>query len=182
MRTRRRKRSSCDSGSGKVPAKSCGFCVAMTKNGSGSGMVCPSSETCPSFIASSSADCVRGLARLISSARRTFAKIGPWRRTNSPVPLVVDADAEHVARQQVARELDAPQLAADGLGEGARERGLADAGDVLDEQVAAREERDERELDGVVLALEGPLDGLSQRLERRELLGDQRPQRSWSSE
>ena len=35
MRTRSRKRSSCDSGSGKVPAKSCGFCVAMTKNGIG---------------------------------------------------------------------------------------------------------------------------------------------------
>ena len=153
-------------------AKSCGFCVAMTKNGSGSGMVCPSSETCPSFIASSSADCVRGLARLISSARSTLAKMGPWRRTNSPRALVVDADAEDVARQEVARELHAPQLAADGLGERARERRLADARDVLDEQVAARQERDERELDGVVLALERALDGLTQRLERRELLGD----------
>ena len=98
--------------------------------------------------------------------------MGPWRRTNSPLPLVVDADAEDVARQEVARELDAPQLAADGLGEGARERGLADAGHVLDEQVPAREERHERELDGVLLALEGALDGLSQRLERGELLGD----------
>ena len=39
MRIRTMKRSSCDSGSGKVPAKSCGFCVAMTKNGSGSGIV-----------------------------------------------------------------------------------------------------------------------------------------------
>jgi hypothetical protein len=31
-----RKRSSCDSGSGNVPTWCCGFCVAMTKNGSGS--------------------------------------------------------------------------------------------------------------------------------------------------
>ena len=41
MRMRTMNRSSCDSGSGNVPAKSCGFCVARTKNGSGSGMVVP---------------------------------------------------------------------------------------------------------------------------------------------
>ena len=58
------------------------FFVIATQNGSGRGVVVPSTDTCPSFIASSSADCVRGLARLISSARSTFAKIGPWRRTN----------------------------------------------------------------------------------------------------
>ena len=39
--TRIRNRSSCDSGSGKVPTCSCGFCVAMTKNGSGSGIDLP---------------------------------------------------------------------------------------------------------------------------------------------
>ena len=83
--------------------------------------------------------------------------------------LVVDADAEHVAREQVARELHATQLAADGLRERASERGLADAGDVLDEQVPAREERDQRELDGFLLALERALHRLTQRLERREL-------------
>ena len=73
------------------------------------------------------------------------------------MPLVVDADPEHVARQQVARELDASQLAADRLGKSARERRLADAGDVFDEDVTAREERDQRELDRVGLALEGLL-------------------------
>src|ERR1700677_4583676 len=103
MRTRRRKRSSWDSGSGNVPAKSCGFCVAMTKNGSGRGMVWPSSETCPSFMPSRSADCV---------------------------------------------------------GDRAGERRLADAGYVLDEQMAAGEERDERELDGVLLAFERTLHSL----------------------
>ena len=34
------------------------------------------------------------------------------------------------------------------------------------------EQRDERELDGVLLALEGALDRLAQRLERRELRRD----------
>ena len=86
--------------------------------------------------------------------------------------LVVDADAEDVAREQVAGELHAAQLAADGLGDGARERRLADAGHVLDEQVAAGEERDERELDGVLLAFERTLHGLTQRLERGELRRD----------
>ena len=73
--------------------------------------------------------------------------------------LVEDRDAEHVAREQVARELDAAQLAADGASERARERRLADAGHVLDEEVAAREQRHERELDDFGLALERTLHG-----------------------
>ncbi len=76
-----RKRSSCDSGSGKVPTWCNGFCVAMTKKGSGSARVSPSAVTWRSSIASSSALCAFGLARLISSARMTCEKIGPgWKR------------------------------------------------------------------------------------------------------
>ena len=74
------KRSSCASGSGYVPSCSIGFCVASTKNGSGSACVCPAAVTACSCIAWSSAACVFGGARLISSASTTFAKIGP--RTN----------------------------------------------------------------------------------------------------
>ena len=107
MRMRIRKRSSCDSGSGYVPWCSTGFCVAITRNGCGSGSVLPSTVTCASFIASSRADCVRGVVRLISSARTTLAKIGPGRNSNSRVSRIVDADAEHVAGQQVRSELDA---------------------------------------------------------------------------
>ena len=44
-------------------------------------MLTPSIETWLSAIASSSADWVRGEARLISSARRMWVKIGPsWKR------------------------------------------------------------------------------------------------------
>lgn len=78
------KRSSCASGSGYVPSDSTGFCVAMTKNGRGSVCVTPSTLTVPSFIASSIADWVFGLARLISSAMTTLAKRGPGRKTKSP--------------------------------------------------------------------------------------------------
>jgi len=38
--------------------------------------------TCPSFMASSRADCVFGVVRLISSANRTLAKTGPRLNSN----------------------------------------------------------------------------------------------------
>ena len=54
--------------------------------------------------------------------------------------------AEHVGRQQVARELDALVGEAERSCERVRERGLADARHVLDQQMAAREQAGEREL------------------------------------
>jgi len=57
----------------------------MTRNGAGNVRVTPSTVTCPSAIASSRADCVRGIARLISSTSTMFAKIGPARNSNSRV-------------------------------------------------------------------------------------------------
>ena len=54
-----------------------GFCVARTMKGEGSGMVVPSIVTWRSCIASRRADWVFGEARLISSARMMFPKIGP---------------------------------------------------------------------------------------------------------
>ena len=62
-----------------------GFCVASTMNGSGIWCVTPSTVTWRSSIASSSADCVFGVARLISSASTTCAMIGPGRNSKSPV-------------------------------------------------------------------------------------------------
>src|SRR6266851_967646 len=83
MESRNRKRSNCASGSGNVPSSSIGFCVASTRNGRGSGRVSPSTLTWRSSMHSRSADCVRGVARLISSASTTWAKIGPGRNSNS---------------------------------------------------------------------------------------------------
>src|SRR3954452_1930178 len=56
----------------------------MTMNGASSGYVVPSTVTWFSAIASRSADCVFGDARLISSPRRMLAKIGPARNWKSP--------------------------------------------------------------------------------------------------
>ena len=52
--------------------------------GDGSARVTPSLVTWPSLIASSRADCVRGEARLISSASSTLAKTGPSSKLKLP--------------------------------------------------------------------------------------------------
>jgi hypothetical protein len=96
MPRRIRKRSSCDSGSGWVPWCSRGFWVAITKKGRGSTWVTPSTVAAPSLMASSSADCTFGLARLISSASTMLAKIGPGWNTKAlgvPPPRPSGSDA-----------------------------------------------------------------------------------------
>ena len=128
-----------------MPSYSIGFWVAMTMNGAGKGRVTPSTVTWRSSMASSSADWVFGVARLISSVRTTCAMTGPGRNSNSLGRLVEDGDASHVGGQQVRRELDALEAAAGRSCERAREHGLADAGDVLEQEVAAAEQRDEGE-------------------------------------
>src|SRR5918992_733911 len=77
------KRSSCASGSGYVPSYSIGFCVAATMNGRASSYVVPSIVTWFSCMHSSSAACVLGGARLISSPRTRLANTGPGRNSNS---------------------------------------------------------------------------------------------------
>ena len=72
---------------------------------------------------------------------------------------VVDADADHVARQHVGGELNALERAVERARDGVGEGGLADARNVLDEQVAAREQRHQRHLDGFFLALHDAGDG-----------------------
>ena len=66
-----------------MPCWSIGFSVAITTNGVGNMCVTPSTVTCRSSMGSRSADCVRGVVRLISSTSTTFAKIGPgWKRNS----------------------------------------------------------------------------------------------------
>ena len=65
-----------------MPACSMGFWVAMTMNGRGAWWVTPSTVTCASSMTSSSADCVLGDARLISSASTMDANTGPGWNSN----------------------------------------------------------------------------------------------------
>ncbi|OUD80733.1 hypothetical protein BC477_19790 [Clavibacter michiganensis subsp. michiganensis] len=67
-----------------MPSYSTGFWVAATRKGSGSAWLSPSTVTCRSSIASSSADCVLGGVRLISSASRMLVNTGPRRNENAP--------------------------------------------------------------------------------------------------
>ena len=67
-----------------MPTSLCGFCVATTKKGSGSGWVVPSTVTWRSAMASSSDDWVRGVARLSSSTSTTLLNSGPGLERPSP--------------------------------------------------------------------------------------------------
>ena len=107
-----------------------------------------------SCIASSSAACVLGGVRLISSASITFAKTGPRtkRSARAPPVLVEDLGAGDVGRHQVRRELDALEAQVEDLGERADQQRLGQAGHAGQQAVAAGEERDQQLLDDVVLA------------------------------
>ncbi len=78
-------RSTWASGSGYVPSDSIGFCVAMTRNGTGTRWVCRPMVTCCSCMASSNALCTFAGARLISSASSRLVNTGPSSTWNSPV-------------------------------------------------------------------------------------------------
>ncbi len=82
-----------------------------------------------------------------------LAKIGPGLEFEFLRRGIEDADADHVAGQQVRSKLNALERAAERTRESLRERGLADARNVFNQQMAAREQRGERELDDVFLAL-----------------------------
>ena len=153
--------------------------MAITINGSGSGRETPSTVTCSSAIASSRADCVFGVARLISSASTIFEKIGPGFHSKSPLcwlnterPITSDGSRSEV---NWIRWNDRSS---------ARARALASVvlpmpGHVLDKQMAFGEQRDQGELDGFRLAPDDPFDlVLEARLFRRRQSGNRTSCRS----
>ena len=78
-----------------------------------------------------------------------LAKIGSGLEFEALRGGVIDADADHVAGQQVGCELDALKGAVEGAREGLCESCFAYAGNVFNQQVAAREQGGERELNYV---------------------------------
>ena len=119
------------SGRLNVPSSSMGFSVAITMNGLGSSMRSPPIVVAPSAMASSIADCVLALDRLISSSNTKLAWIGPiwvenrWvEKSNTWVPTRSDGmrSGMHCTRR---------------LGRG----GLGQAGHGFDEDVAACDHR-----------------------------------------
>ena len=161
MRRRSRKRSSCDSGSGNVPSYSRGFWVASTMNGRGSGYVEWSSETCASFIASSrrGLGLGRGAVDLVGEhdvgeeRARLEDEVAAVLGSHTETPSTSDGSMSEVNWMRWNE-------AADGAGQRGGQRGLAHAGHVLDQQVAARDQADDRQPDHLGLAHQGAADAV----------------------
>src|SRR4051812_38297715 len=96
---------------------------------------------------SSSPDCVFGEARLISSTRTTFAKIGPGRNSKRFSRwLKTFVPTTSAGRRSAVHWMRANSRSSERASARASERGLADAREVLDERVAGREDRDDEVL------------------------------------
>ncbi len=117
-----------------------------------------STVTCFSSMHSSSADCVLGEARLISSPTTMLAKTPPGPELELAGVLVEHRDPGDVRGQQVRGELDPAYRRVDAAGQGLAQHRLADAGHVLDQQVTLGEQHDQRRVDDVRLALDDLLD------------------------
>ena len=135
-------------------------------NGRSSLYVCESTVTCRSSIASSNADCVLGDARLISSASTTLANTPPGRNSKSLRVAVPDRHAGDVGGQEVGGELHAAPRTTDRTRDRLGERGLADAGNVFDQQVTFGEQADEREVNGAALPAQHAFELCRQRVEQ----------------
>ena len=96
-----------------------------------------------------------GGVRLISSASRMLAKIGPVHEAKlapAGLALLEDHGAGDVGRHQVRRELDALEGHVEDLADGADHERLGQAGHADQQAVAAREDGREDLLDHVGLA------------------------------
>ena len=91
-------------------------------------------------------------------------KTGPGRNSKSALPLVEDRGAGDVGGEEVGGELDPAELEAHRLGEGARDQGLGQAREVLDQHVAAGEDPDQQQVEGIPLADDDLLDLVEDRL------------------
>ena len=146
------KRSTCASGSGYVPSDSIGFCVASTMNGAGTGCVVWPIVTCRSCITSSSADCTFAGRAVDLVGEQEVAEHRAELRLELVLVGTEDPRADEVARNEVGRELDARERAAEHRGGRLDRERLREARHALDQEVAAREQADEHPLEHRLLA------------------------------
>ena len=160
------KRSIWASGSAYVPSVSIGFWVARTRNGI---------RYLEGLLADRHLPLLHHLEeRALDLGRRAVDLVGeqevredrPERGPEVARLLVVDAGPDEVGRDEVRRELDPLELAADRLGQGPDGHRLGQARHALDEDVAARQQRHDEALEQVVLADDDLLDLVQQPLHR----------------
>ena len=135
-----------------MPSDSIGFCVAITRNGSGSAV---------RLAADRHLALLHRLEQRALHLRRRAVDLvgeqevgehGPERDLELAELLVEDPRPDDVGGDEVGRELDPLELAADRLGERLHGHRLGEPGDALDEEMAAREQRDDHPLEQGVLA------------------------------
>ena len=135
----------------------------------------PPTVTECSCIASSRADWVLGVARLISSARTIWREDRPGLELEDPAAvrgLHHDVRADDVGRHQVGGELDPVEVEIERVGKGADQERLAQARHALEQGVAADEQAGQDAVDDLVVADDDLGDlGLHLVVPRPELLG-----------
>ena len=152
------KRSTCASGSGYVPSYSTGFWVAKTMNGRRELVRVHVDGDVALLHALEQARLRLGRRAVDLVHEHDVGEDRPRPELEARLALVVDVGADDVGRQQVGRALHARELAVERARERARERGLADARIVLDEDVALGEEGDDDVAQHVVADLDGAAD------------------------
>jgi hypothetical protein len=103
---------------------------------------------------SSIADCVLGVARLISSARQICVKIGPrWnsKKRGGRRAFHDHVGAQDVGRHQVGRELDAGEIRGQRFRQRADQQRLAQAGNAFEQAMAADEQAGQHAVDDLVM-------------------------------
>ena len=119
-----------------------------------------------SCMASSSALCTLAGRPVDLVGQHQVGEDRPQRHLELAELLVVDPRPDDIGRHQVRRELDAPELDAERLGQGVDRQGLGQAGHPFDQEVAAGQEDDHHPLQQAVLADDDPLHLVEDLLER----------------
>ena len=123
-----------------------GFCVARTRNGSGSGVAAVADGGLPLLHRLEHRRLRLGAAAVDLVEEHEVRVHGTELGLERAGVLVVDLRADDVARQQVGRALDAVEPAADRLRDRLRGRRLGETRDALEEHVATRQQRDQQGL------------------------------------
>jgi hypothetical protein len=130
----------------------------MTKKGSGKGAGFPFRRDLSFFHCFEQRALSLGRGAIDLVGQDQLGKDGSWMEVKAAAVAVEDRDAENVCRQHVAGELNALKIQAQHPGQYMGQGGLADARQVFDEQVPARQQAGERETDGAFLAKDDAVD------------------------
>ncbi len=94
----------------------------------------------------------------------------PGLEAEAPFFLIVDGDADDVGRQEIGGALNAAKIQANTARKRERQGRLADARHVFKQDVAARKQRHDRQLDGAAFAANRTFDIFNQSRDRRRRL------------